>query len=113
MDPRFKSRFCTLYLLPPEQEIVKKLEIIFARLASNPNQYEVSRLLLNISELNTDAGRHLIAHMSPFIQPYTPMVFTYHLYYIISRHLLHLIHICPRHGSIVEITSLRRMEITR
>ena len=113
MDPRLKSRFCTLCLIPPDNEIVKKLDIICARLASNPNQYEVSRLLLNISELITDAGRHLIAHMSPFIQPYAPMVFTYHLYYIISRHLLHLIHICPRNGSIFEITSLRQMQITR
>ena len=113
MDPRLKSRFCTLCLLPPDHEIAKKLHIIAARLASNHIQYEVSRLLLKISEIITDAGRHLIAHMSPFIQPYTPMVFTYHLYYLISRDLLHLIHICPHHGFIVEITCVPEMQITR
>ena len=75
MNPTLKSRLCTLCLLPPDHEIVKKLDIIFARLAANPNQYEVSRLILNISELTTDAGRHLLSHMSPFPHPYPPMVF--------------------------------------
>ena len=63
MDPRIRSRFCTLCKLPLDHEIVKKLDIIFTRLAINPNQYEVLRLLLNISEL-TDAWCHLWANVS-------------------------------------------------
>ena len=90
MEPGLKSRFSTLGILPPDHEIVKNLDIIFARLASNPNQYEVSRLLLNISEVTTDAGTHHIAHMSPITRPYPPMVFTYHIYYITAHRLKHL-----------------------
>ena len=92
MDPALKSRVCLLCTLPPDHEIVKMFDIIFTRLASNPNQYEVLRLLLNISELTTDAGRHLLANISPFPIPYPTMVFLYHLCYITTRNRKHYSH---------------------
>ena len=82
MDPVLKSRFCTLCLLPPDHEIVKNFDIIFARHASNPNQGEVWTLLLNISERTNDAWRHLKATC---LHSHAPMLSWYLLCYIISH----------------------------
>ena len=81
VDPTLKSRLCILCKLPPDNEIDKKLDIIFARLASNPNQYQVMRLLLNFSALTTDTGPHLFAPISPFPIPYPIILLRYHLCY--------------------------------
>ena len=70
MDPNLKSRLCTLCLLAPDDEIVKKLDIIFTRFARNPNQYEVLIGILNIFELSADAGPHLLSKISPLPLPY-------------------------------------------
>ena len=68
---------------PPYHEIGKNIDIIFARLASNPYQSEIARLLLNIFELTTNGGRHVIAQVSI---PSPISSHGLHLY-IISRHL--------------------------
>ena len=111
MYPPLKSGFCTLWLWAPVHEIGKKIDILLTRVAGNPIQYEVSRLRLNISELTTDAGRHRISQISPFPRPYPPIVFTYNLYYIIVPYLVHLCHISPNHGSIMEKTLLHQIQI--
>ena len=109
MDPRLKSRFCNLCLLPPDHEIVTNLDFIFARVASYPTQDEVSRLLLNISELTTDGGRHLIAHISRFPHPSHRMVFAYHLCYLPTRNLLHF----ERNSFLIMDPSLKSLFYTK
>ena len=95
MDLPLKSRLCHLSQLHPVDEIDNMLEIIFSRLDHIRNQFVVLRLLHNIFELKTEAGRHLLSEMSQFSMHYPIMVFLYHLCYITIRNLKHYSDFCP------------------